>query len=78
MVSDLALPSQGIFISRIADGGAAHREGTLQVGDRVILVREKAGVGGGGSLLDALAEPKSSFSSPPPCVGPIPSPAPQP
>ncbi|XP_058035022.1 protein scribble homolog isoform X12 [Ahaetulla prasina] len=28
----------GIFISRIADGGAAHREGTLQVGDRVILV----------------------------------------
>uniref|UniRef100_A0A670ZUD6 Protein scribble homolog n=1 Tax=Pseudonaja textilis TaxID=8673 RepID=A0A670ZUD6_PSETE len=28
----------GIFISRIADGGAAHREGTLQVGDRVILI----------------------------------------
>ncbi|KAG8134137.1 hypothetical protein E2320_011859 [Naja naja] len=28
----------GIFISRIADGGAANREGTLQVGDRVILI----------------------------------------
>ncbi|XP_016287498.1 protein scribble homolog isoform X18 [Monodelphis domestica] len=26
----------GIFISRIAEGGAAHRAGTLQVGDRVI------------------------------------------
>uniref|UniRef100_A0A8C6XM36 Scribble planar cell polarity protein n=1 Tax=Naja naja TaxID=35670 RepID=A0A8C6XM36_NAJNA len=33
----------GIFISRIADGGAANREGTLQVGDRVILVSEMAG-----------------------------------
>ncbi|XP_070604585.1 protein scribble homolog isoform X5 [Erythrolamprus reginae] len=28
----------GIFVSRIADGGAAHREGTLRVGDRVILI----------------------------------------
>ncbi|XP_015745822.1 protein scribble homolog isoform X2 [Python bivittatus] len=28
----------GIFISRIAEGGAADREGTLQVGDRVILI----------------------------------------
>ncbi|XP_070078617.1 protein scribble homolog isoform X27 [Equus caballus] len=26
----------GIFISRIAEGGAAHRAGTLQVGDRVL------------------------------------------
>ncbi|XP_077665701.1 protein scribble homolog isoform X15 [Eretmochelys imbricata] len=26
----------GIFISRIAEGGAAHRDGTLHVGDRVI------------------------------------------
>lgn len=29
---------QGIFISRIAEGGAAHRDGTLRVGDRVISV----------------------------------------
>ncbi|XP_061463270.1 protein scribble homolog isoform X15 [Rhineura floridana] len=28
----------GIFISRIAEGGAAHRDGTLHVGDRVILI----------------------------------------
>ncbi|XP_056678827.1 protein scribble homolog isoform X40 [Monodelphis domestica] len=28
----------GIFISRIAEGGAAHRAGTLQVGDRVISI----------------------------------------
>ncbi|XP_067323291.1 protein scribble homolog isoform X2 [Anolis sagrei] len=28
----------GIFISRIAEGGAAHRDGTLRVGDRVILI----------------------------------------
>uniref|UniRef100_A0A7M4F918 Scribble planar cell polarity protein n=1 Tax=Crocodylus porosus TaxID=8502 RepID=A0A7M4F918_CROPO len=28
----------GIFISRIAEGGAAHRDGTLRVGDRVISV----------------------------------------
>ncbi|XP_034958566.1 protein scribble homolog isoform X18 [Zootoca vivipara] len=28
----------GIFISRIAEGGAAHRDGTLCVGDRVILI----------------------------------------
>ncbi|KAK2095193.1 hypothetical protein P7K49_026609 [Saguinus oedipus] len=28
----------GIFISRIAEGGAAHRAGTLQVGDRVLSV----------------------------------------
>lgn len=31
-------PPQGIFISRIAEGGAAHRAGTLQVGDRVLSV----------------------------------------
>lgn len=29
---------QGIFISRIAEGGAAHRDGILCVGDRVISV----------------------------------------
>lgn len=35
----VASPSlQGIFISRIAEGGAAHRAGTLQVGDRVLSV----------------------------------------
>ncbi|XP_068566146.1 protein scribble homolog isoform X3 [Cebidichthys violaceus] len=28
----------GIYISRIAEGGAAHREGTLHVGDRVISI----------------------------------------
>nr|XP_057916726.1 protein scribble homolog isoform X2 [Doryrhamphus excisus] len=28
----------GIYISRIADGGAAHRDGTLRVGDRVISI----------------------------------------
>nr|XP_015209889.1 PREDICTED: protein scribble homolog isoform X19 [Lepisosteus oculatus] len=28
----------GIFISRIAEGGAAHRDGTLHVGDRVITI----------------------------------------
>ncbi|XP_054840869.1 protein scribble homolog isoform X3 [Eublepharis macularius] len=28
----------GIFISRIAEGGAAHRDGTLCVGDRVLLI----------------------------------------
>ncbi|XP_043834765.1 protein scribble homolog isoform X13 [Dromiciops gliroides] len=28
----------GIFISRIAEGGAAHRAGTVQVGDRVISI----------------------------------------
>ncbi|XP_069813031.1 protein scribble homolog isoform X4 [Dendropsophus ebraccatus] len=28
----------GIFISRIAEGGAAHRDGTLQVGDRVLSI----------------------------------------
>uniref|UniRef100_A0A8D2J873 Scribble planar cell polarity protein n=1 Tax=Varanus komodoensis TaxID=61221 RepID=A0A8D2J873_VARKO len=28
----------GIFISRIAEGGAAHRDGTLRVGDRVIWI----------------------------------------
>ncbi|XP_064410037.1 protein scribble homolog isoform X1 [Latimeria chalumnae] len=28
----------GIFISRIAEGGAAHRDGILQVGDRVISI----------------------------------------
>ncbi|KAJ6661518.1 hypothetical protein lerEdw1_014428 [Lerista edwardsae] len=28
----------GIFISRIAEGGAAHRDGILRVGDRVILI----------------------------------------
>uniref|UniRef100_A0A8C2YQF9 Protein scribble homolog n=1 Tax=Chinchilla lanigera TaxID=34839 RepID=A0A8C2YQF9_CHILA len=30
--------SGGIFISRIAEGGAAHRAGTLQVGDRVLSI----------------------------------------
>lgn len=29
---------QGIYISRIAEGGAAHRDSTLRVGDRVISV----------------------------------------
>lgn len=33
-----APPPQGIFISRIAEGGAAHRAGTLQVGDRVLSI----------------------------------------
>nr|XP_056710548.1 protein scribble homolog [Euleptes europaea] len=28
----------GIFISRIAEGGAAHRDSTLRVGDRVLLI----------------------------------------
>ncbi|XP_077207362.1 protein scribble homolog isoform X4 [Paroedura picta] len=28
----------GIFISRIAEGGAAHRDGTLRIGDRVLLI----------------------------------------
>lgn len=34
---------QGIFISRIAEGGAAHRAGTLQVGDRVLSVSGGSG-----------------------------------
>lgn len=36
---------QGIFISRIAEGGAAHRAGTLQVGDRVLSVSRGRGRG---------------------------------
>lgn len=36
-------PPQGIFISRIAEGGAAHRAGTLQVGDRVLSVSQVVG-----------------------------------
>lgn len=43
---------QGIFISRIAEGGAAHRDGILHVGDRVISVsagmQGRAGRSGGG------------------------------
>lgn len=38
-----SLPPQGIFISRIAEGGAAHRAGTLQVGDRVLSVSQVVG-----------------------------------
>ncbi|XP_041424025.1 protein scribble homolog isoform X28 [Xenopus laevis] len=30
----------GIFISRIVEGGSAHRDGTLRVGDRVISINE--------------------------------------
>lgn len=37
-LTSLPLSPQGIFISRIAEGGAAHRAGTLQVGDRVLSV----------------------------------------
>uniref|UniRef100_A0A8C3YGY2 Scribble planar cell polarity protein n=1 Tax=Catagonus wagneri TaxID=51154 RepID=A0A8C3YGY2_9CETA len=33
----------GIFVSRIAEGGAAHRAGTLQVGDRVLSVSRGSG-----------------------------------
>lgn len=36
-------PAQGIFVSRIAEGGAAHRAGTLQVGDRVLSVSRGSG-----------------------------------
>uniref|UniRef100_A0A8D2MS07 PDZ domain-containing protein n=1 Tax=Zonotrichia albicollis TaxID=44394 RepID=A0A8D2MS07_ZONAL len=35
---------EGIFISRIADGGAAHRDGILRVGDRVISVSAGQGL----------------------------------
>ncbi|OWK04280.1 hypothetical protein Celaphus_00016123, partial [Cervus elaphus hippelaphus] len=35
----------GIFISRIAEGGAAHRAGTLQVGDRVLSVNQQSLLG---------------------------------
>lgn len=31
--------SDGIFISRITDGGLAHRDGKILVGDRVLAVR---------------------------------------
>lgn len=32
--------SDGIFISRLTDGGIAHRDGKIQVGDRVVAVRK--------------------------------------
>ena len=32
---------QGVFISKIADGGTAERDGRLQVGDKVLSVRTR-------------------------------------
>uniref|UniRef100_A0A8C0QSA6 Protein scribble homolog n=1 Tax=Chelonoidis abingdonii TaxID=106734 RepID=A0A8C0QSA6_CHEAB len=46
----------GIFISRIAEGGAAHRDGTLHVGDRVISVSAwglGVAMGGRGNMTEA-------------------------
>ena len=31
---------QGVFISKIAEGGTAERDGRLQVGDKVLSVRK--------------------------------------
>lgn len=31
--------TDGIFISRITEGGIAHRDGKVQVGDRIVAVR---------------------------------------
>ena len=33
---------QGVFISKIAEGGTAERDGRLQVGDKVLSVRKLA------------------------------------
>lgn len=30
--------SDGVYISRITDGGIAHRDGKIQVGDRIVAV----------------------------------------
>lgn len=30
--------SDGIFISRLTEGGVAHRDGKVQVGDRIVAV----------------------------------------
>lgn len=38
VVNMFLLSLQGIYLSRIAEGGAAHRDSTLRVGDRVISV----------------------------------------
>ena len=32
---------QGVFISKIAEGGTAERDGRLQVGDKVLSVRTR-------------------------------------
>lgn len=50
-------PPQGIFISRIAEGGAAHRAGTLQVGDRVLSVSVLGLLTGTPSTVAALQGP---------------------
>ena len=36
------VPFQGVFISKIAEGGTAERDGRLQVGDKVLSVRKLA------------------------------------
>lgn len=38
------VPFQGVFISKIAEGGTAERDGRLQVGDKVLSVRKLANV----------------------------------
>ena len=42
--------SQGVFISKIADGGTAERDGRLQVGDKVLSVRTGAIIATGSSM----------------------------
>jgi len=37
----LSVIFQGVFISKIADGGTAERDGRLQVGDKVLSVRTR-------------------------------------
>ena len=38
----VVVPFQGVFISKIAEGGTAERDGRLQVGDKVLSVRKLA------------------------------------
>lgn len=38
------VPFQGVFISKIAEGGTAERDSRLQVGDKVLSVRKLASV----------------------------------
>lgn len=41
---------QGVFISKIAEGGTAERDGRLQVGDKVLSVRAEANLKTDGQL----------------------------
>ena len=38
LVNYLSIALQGVFISKIAEGGTAERDGRLQVGDKVLSV----------------------------------------